>query len=441
MALINCSNCGKPISDKAVKCPHCGEFVHSENLSVKPFGFHKTWLLVIIGVAALWGVYCLDVLNLHILNDDYATDKARDYYTYTMTAFIIAIGIATLLVTINLWRTPIKVCFCLTLAASAVLIAIAGYDRFNPSDSSGRGQCGLASYYMDKGDYQSALKWYERASECGNAAAYNSLGFIYAKGEAVEKNNEKAIQFFQQAIKIAEAENWTAIIIQANKYLGQVYLEQNNMQEAVVQFYQALQTAESESYDYEANEIKELLQKIEAEKQAEKQATLEEFENFQTKDLSAFMLHGKVKSVEESNGGQVACTYYFSEQGELTKAVMSEGNYRCKIKRKTNKLVLSFENPNDEYGGWGYVYTVDNSGRLISSQYGSEDFGDEATYSNFNSNGWPTRSKGIAELGGAVTISTLSYSQIDEHGNWTQQLLKDDEGNEVTTYRSIEYYK
>lgn len=162
--------------------------------------------------------------------------------------------------------------------------------------------------------------------------------------------------------------------------------------------------------------------------------------DFVTLDLSAFLLHGKVKSVEESYGGQVSCTYYFSEQGELTKAVMSEGEYKCKIKRQSNKLILSFENPNDEFGGWGYVYTIDNSGRLISYTDVSEDCGNETTYSNFNSNDWPTRSKTIAENGGAVTISTMSYSQIDEYGNWTLQTSTDNEGYETTIYRSIEYY-
>lgn len=162
--------------------------------------------------------------------------------------------------------------------------------------------------------------------------------------------------------------------------------------------------------------------------------------DFVTLDLSAFLLQGKVKSVEESYGGQVSCTYYFSEQGELTKAVMSEGEYKCKIKRQSNKLILSFEKPNDEFGGWGYVYTIDNSGRLISYTDVSEDCGNETTYSNFNSNDWPTRSKTIAENGGAVTISTMSYSQIDEYGNWTLQTSTDNEGYETTIYRSIEYY-
>lgn len=172
-------------------------------------------------------------------------------------------------------------------------------------------------------------------------------------------------------------------------------------------------------------------------------AVSDEVENpseFVTLDLSAFLLHGKVKSVEESAGGKVSCTYYFSEQGELTKAVMSEGEYKCKIKRQSNKLILSFENPNDEFGGWGYVYTIDNSGRLISYTDVSEYCGNETTYSNFNSNDWPTRSKTIAENGGAVTISTMSYSQIDEYGNWTLQTSTDNEGYETTLYRSIEYY-
>ena len=124
-------------------------------------------------------------------------------------------------------------------------------------------------------------------------------------------------------------------------------------------------------------------------------AVSDEVENpseFVTSDLSAFLLHGKVKSVEESAGGQVSCTYYFSEQGELTKAVISEGDYKCKIKRQTNKLIIFFENPNDEYDGWGYIYNIDNSGRLINYKFGSMDYGNELTYSDFDSNGWPTRS-------------------------------------------------
>lgn len=31
MALINCPQCGKSISDKAVKCPHCGVTFNKEN--------------------------------------------------------------------------------------------------------------------------------------------------------------------------------------------------------------------------------------------------------------------------------------------------------------------------------------------------------------------------------------------------------------------------
>lgn len=175
-------------------------------------------------------------------------------------------------------------------------------------------------------------------------------------------------------------------------------------------------------------------------------AVSDEVENpseFVTSDLSAFLLHGKVKSVEESAGGQVSCTYYFSEQGELTKAVISEGDYKCKIKRQTNKLIIFFENPNDEYDGWGYIYNIDNSGRLINYKFGSMDYGDELTYSDFDSNGWPTRSCCKTEDIGEDTkteICRLTYSSIDEYGNWTIQKSIDDEGNEITTYRSIEYY-
>lgn len=48
-------------------------------------------------------------------------------------------------------------------------------------------------------DNSTALRWFHRAAEHGNAAGLNSLGLMYQKGIVVPKNSDKALQFFQKA--------------------------------------------------------------------------------------------------------------------------------------------------------------------------------------------------------------------------------------------------
>ena len=42
MALINCHECGKEISDRAVACPHCGCPIEADNKNIE---YKKTNLL------------------------------------------------------------------------------------------------------------------------------------------------------------------------------------------------------------------------------------------------------------------------------------------------------------------------------------------------------------------------------------------------------------
>ena len=54
MALINCPECNKEISDKALVCPNCGENSKKQKLTL------KRWIIIAIGVAillAIWGIY------------------------------------------------------------------------------------------------------------------------------------------------------------------------------------------------------------------------------------------------------------------------------------------------------------------------------------------------------------------------------------------------
>lgn len=135
---------------------------------------------------------------------------------------------------------------------------------------------------------------------------------------------------------------------------------------------------------------------------------LEEAKSFRTTDLSAFMLHGHVKTLAEKDG-EVTMTYRFSKDGVLTSVSCSEGDqYHCKIKRSKNKISLTFSNPDDPYGGWYYNYVVDSEGRLVAEEFD----GATLAFSNYNEQGWPTRSS---------ADPTISYSALDEYGNWTKK--------------------
>ncbi|MBR0319371.1 MAG: zinc ribbon domain-containing protein [Spirochaetia bacterium] len=48
MALINCSECGKQISDKAYTCPHCGAPLDQSSKTAKPKKRKKKWLIILI---------------------------------------------------------------------------------------------------------------------------------------------------------------------------------------------------------------------------------------------------------------------------------------------------------------------------------------------------------------------------------------------------------
>jgi TPR repeat protein len=55
-------------------------------------------------------------------------------------------------------------------------------------------------YNNDKqGNYKEAMKWYLKAAEQGHAPAQNSLGFMYSKGQGVEKDYKEAAKWCQKA--------------------------------------------------------------------------------------------------------------------------------------------------------------------------------------------------------------------------------------------------
>ena len=66
-------------------------------------------------------------------------------------------------------------------------------------------------------DYEKAAKWFRKAAEQGYAVSQYELGRMYAKGQGVEKNDKEAAKWFRKAAEQGRAK--------AQWELGQMYYE------------------------------------------------------------------------------------------------------------------------------------------------------------------------------------------------------------------------
>lgn len=156
--------------------------------------------------------------------------------------------------------------------------------------------------------------------------------------------------------------------------------------------------------------------------------------DFVTLDLSAFLLHGKVKSVKEDNGNE----YSFDEEGNLIKYVNSWDKEAIIIKHEGNSLRLDY----DDYGEWFESYTVID-GKLAETEYDYVTEGSFYTYYGYNTDNLPTKYKmypSKACENEYLTNGTIRYADYDEYGNWRVKTRTDDEGNTSIVHRRIEYY-
>jgi hypothetical protein len=78
MALINCPECEKEISDKAKECPHCGYNVEQKRLSLKMTKKLKFILLSIITVSIIVGGTYYYFSNQLSLEEKIAIDNVKD---------------------------------------------------------------------------------------------------------------------------------------------------------------------------------------------------------------------------------------------------------------------------------------------------------------------------------------------------------------------------
>jgi tetratricopeptide (TPR) repeat protein len=90
-----------------------------------------------------------------------------------------------------------KCLFCRASASNTQEYRKREKERIEANDPGALNNKGNECY--KEGDYDKALKYWTNAAELGNAQAHYRLGYMYEKGEIVEKDAEKAVSHYENA--------------------------------------------------------------------------------------------------------------------------------------------------------------------------------------------------------------------------------------------------
>lgn len=179
----------------------------------------------------------------------------------------------------------------------------------------------------------------------------------------------------------------------------------------------------------------------------------EKSSDFVTLDLSAFLLHGHVKKVTESDGRMICFDY----NGKISHynddwIDLSDEQFNVKYDKEYDKDIFRIAGI-----GSGKEFQIDKINRLTTIHiWMGNSYEAEKKFSDYDKNGLPTkwkivenyqeREEGEEDLPmsdiwkqRAIT-TTIKYSDIDEYGNWRVKTETDNEGNTSTIHRNIEYY-
>lgn len=146
---------------------------------------------------------------------------------------------------------------------------------------------------------------------------------------------------------------------------------------------------------------------------------------FTSPDLKFHRVQGHVKQIVEKwkNGGASGSeTYNFDRQGRWTP------NKQTKIKRNSKGQIVNLETPYDDYRTDSYEYRYNQDGYVYYEDF-CWDIDPQITKYTLNENGWPVSAKveyrdcSDESLNGSGT-EHYTYSEIDEHGNWTKCQMK-----------------
>lgn len=437
MALIKCPQCGHDVSTKAVKCPHCGcslgkatVIQHGNGIDTKILGSFVQIVLAII--VAFGGVMCILPLFTQIFSKSGVPACGNFYFiTYVLFAFSL---IAAALILAFVVRGIVRLCkgkvYSLKqwgLASLFAFVSVLLVWVLVIQNDEAQKQVVQETTDAAKGTYQCQLQDGATLtfSACENGFCELKLpdgtvkeGTIAGFGYIDEPKEFIIEAFFQKdGVEYGSAED---------------NIENRDFREYTC-------SADMTSlYDVNGDYGKALpLKKISAETKTEKEYRAQLVEtkaektnavkNTNPLDLSAFMLHGKVKRmIEFPLGANSGITYVFNENGELTD--VDDGHPT--IIHSGNELRLSYDDSPI------ICYRVDDSGRLASYyMQGGVDV-EKREYSDFNSHGWPTRAN--VELYGDPSTKTIRYSELDKYGNWTKMRIDDDDAQ--TWVREIYYY-
>lgn len=459
MALINCPKCGKPISDKAVKCPHCGIMLDEiknetsksntaeeikNNLTEKEQvitpnvggttkneekAVNTTKLTdALIVVASLLGVisafvpFFFDVYGVVTEQPIPPLISAQNTPLFlaakctSIIGGILCLGVFVY----GIVRIIKKVQPSWLLVVFSIIFAI--ISSFGTFEIAYYASSSFRKIYMAKVD--TARGTYEWVSKEDNTTTVVSL-FYYGYVEYHGKEGYVKDIFYDY-----------------NKdKLGVVINVQG--EDSIMWFDADMKNVETASGKVSVKKISNSTSTVEewhAKKQKiEKQKKLEEFKNFRTMDLSAFMLHGKVKEMSEYIDYSDYSSFEkvtFDETGRLIKFIRGNtyyGSDELEITHDGNTLtVYTPETDNSTE----YVIKENRLVRLEQFQY-------YEVYSHYNSNNWPQIST-CYEYNSEKDVTykktySITYSDLDKYGNWRKSLRKGND-NEYCYRRDITYY-
>jgi TPR repeat protein len=86
-----------------------------------------------------------------------------------------------------------------------------------------------------KQDKEEGLKWYHRAVEAGSGASAGILGTVYHEGDDVDKDDDKALEYFQKAADLIQSNIPTfTLISRFHMSIGEIEESMLNLRKAVM---------------------------------------------------------------------------------------------------------------------------------------------------------------------------------------------------------------
>lgn len=480
MAIVPCPYCGGKVSDKAFTCVHCGgELSELHNHAPQPYqeepivpeeesqneptveeqneynvetysNASSDYSVALIFIAVMLGCgWCLlDINGSHLAFADLPSGKAEGYYITSTTVCVITMIIVALLAAVKSMRTIFKILLGISTLVTVISLGFSAYYANNPSELIDMDY--LARFYYDKRDFKNAVKWCTAAANSSNESSSRLiLADAYLEGRGVNHDYKTAMSWYKKVLDFPHNQEETAYALFK---MGIIYQDglgvakDNNT--ATQYFNSALSMAQQYKplYTYPdlEDKINARLHKQADDMQSELDAKeRDEARNLSTIDLSAFLLHGCVKTMT-SYSGQCFTKCTFNEAGRLIKYELGDNHetHGYKISHNGNELALVM---NGTYDSWGESYEV-RGGKLVKYESGGDGAGDRCTYSNFDANNWPLTETvyeyylGDDDEADGWRLSrknTFTYTDIDEYGNWRKKL---DASGSVVETRDIEYH-